>query len=78
MMSRMQVDKGALKFILRGSNVMCPGLTSEGGAMDDVERGAVVVGSPLCASNVNSQQIFVDGRENACAVGVTTMSTSEM
>ncbi|CDR94217.1 cell cycle regulator protein, putative [Babesia bigemina] len=64
MMPRMQVDKGALKFILRGSNVMCPGLTSEGGAMDDVERGEVV--------------IVVDGRPHACAVGITTMSTKEI
>ncbi|GIX63215.1 cell cycle regulator protein [Babesia caballi] len=64
MMRKMQVDKGALKFILRGSNVMCPGLTSAGGAMDDVDRGEVV--------------ILVDGREHACAVGVTTMSTNEM
>ncbi|ORM40518.1 Malignant T-cell-amplified sequence 1 -like protein [Babesia sp. Xinjiang] len=65
MMPKMQIDKGALKFILRGSNVMCPGLTSEGGYMDDVDRGEVV-------------QIVVDGREHACAVGVTTMSTAEI
>ncbi|GBE60619.1 cell cycle regulator, putative [Babesia ovata] len=50
MMPKMQVDKGALKFILRGSNVMCPGLTSEGGAMDDVNRGEVVVGLTWRAS----------------------------
>lgn len=65
MLPTMQVDKGALKFILRGSNVMCPGLTSEGGAMDEVESGVVV-------------KILVDGREHACAVGVTTMSTAEI
>ncbi|EDO06456.1 hypothetical protein BBOV_II005020 [Babesia bovis T2Bo] len=65
MMPTMQVDKGALKFILRGSNIMCPGLTSPGGRMDDVDKGQVV-------------QITVDGREHACAVGVTTMSTAEI
>ena len=25
-----QVDKGAIKFILSGANIMCPGLTSPG------------------------------------------------
>lgn len=65
MLPTMQVDKGALKFILRGSNIMCPGLTSAGGRMDDVDVGTVV-------------KILVDGREHACAVGVTTMSTTEI
>lgn len=31
----MQCDKGAIKFILSGANVMCPGLTSKGGIIDD-------------------------------------------
>uniref|UniRef100_A0A8B9XAT7 Pre-PUA domain-containing protein n=1 Tax=Bos mutus grunniens TaxID=30521 RepID=A0A8B9XAT7_BOSMU len=28
---RQQVDKGAIKFVLSGANIMCPGLTSPGG-----------------------------------------------
>jgi PUA domain protein len=36
MMPHMQCDKGAIKHIMSGSNVMCPGLTSPGGKMDDV------------------------------------------
>ena len=31
MMKRMQADKGAIKFILGGANIMCPGFTSAGG-----------------------------------------------
>jgi malignant T-cell-amplified sequence len=33
MMSRMQVDKGAIRFVLSGANVMCPGFTSPGGSL---------------------------------------------
>ena len=39
----MQVDKGAIKFILSGANVMCPGLTSPGARMTDVQPETVVV-----------------------------------
>ena len=34
MMKKMQCDKGAIKFVLGGANVMCPGLTSAGGKID--------------------------------------------
>merc|ERR1719159_724862 len=65
MMPKMQVDKGGIKFVLRGANIMCPGLTSPGGRMEDVEAGAAV-------------QITAEERDFACAVGVTTMSTGEI
>mmetsp|Transcript_24766 Transcript_24766/g.57184 ORF Transcript_24766/g.57184 Transcript_24766/m.57184 type:complete len:181 (-) Transcript_24766:75-617(-) len=65
LMPKMQVDKGAIKFVLRGASIMCPGLTSKGGAMEDVEEGAPV-------------QITAEGTIHACAIGVTTMSTEEI
>jgi PUA domain protein len=34
-MKKLQVDRGAIKFVLSGANIMCPGLTSPGGALDD-------------------------------------------
>ena len=34
-MKKFQVDRGAIKFVLSGANIMCPGLTSPGGLMDD-------------------------------------------
>lgn len=43
MMPKMQVDRGAVKFVLRGSNVMCQGLTSPGGRMEEVPANTVVV-----------------------------------
>ncbi|OEH76860.1 PUA domain- cell cycle regulator [Cyclospora cayetanensis] len=65
MMPKMQVDRGAVKFVLRGSNVMCQGLTSPGGRMQVVPANAVV-------------QIAVEGKQHSCAIGVTTISTEEM
>lgn len=43
-MKKLQVDRGAIKFVLAGANIMCPGLTSLGGALDeDVEAETPVV-----------------------------------
>ena len=37
-----QVDKGAIRFILSGANIMCPGLTSPGANMIDAEANEIV------------------------------------
>ena len=43
-MKRFQVDRGAIKFVLSGANIMCPGLTSPGGVLDqEVEAERPVV-----------------------------------
>ncbi|KYO02490.1 putative cell cycle regulator protein [Plasmodium gaboni] len=65
MMPQIQVDKGAIKHVLRGSNIMCPGVTSPGGKLDDVEANTVV-------------QIRAEDKEFPCAVGITTMSSKEI
>ena len=65
MMPHMQCDKGAIKHILSGSHIMAPGLTSPGGKMDDVPRGAVVA-------------ITAEGKEHAMGIGMTTMDTQEI
>eukprot|EP00928_Gymnodinium_smaydae_P074685 TRINITY_DN57710_c0_g1_i1.p1 TRINITY_DN57710_c0_g1~~TRINITY_DN57710_c0_g1_i1.p1 ORF type:complete len:270 (-),score=76.76 TRINITY_DN57710_c0_g1_i1:50-811(-) len=65
MMPIVRVDKGAIKFVLRGAAIMCPGLTSPGGRMEDCEEGACV-------------QVTAEGTEHACAVGVLTMSTDDI
>ncbi|CAE8603081.1 unnamed protein product, partial [Polarella glacialis] len=65
-MPMMRVDKGAIKFLLRGATMMCPGLTSAGGRMeDDLPEGTPV-------------QVLAEGTENACAVGILSMSTSDI
>ena len=38
-----QVDKGAIKFILSGANIMCPGLTSPGANLIDAEKDTIIV-----------------------------------
>lgn len=60
-----QVDKGAIRFVLSGANIMCPGLTSPGGKMDDVDVGSLVA-------------IHAEGKTHAIAIGITTMSTQEI
>lgn len=63
---KLQVDRGAIKFVLSGANIMCPGLTSKGARMDiDLPEGAVV-------------SIMAEGKENALAVGLLKMSTEDM
>eukprot|EP00118_Oscarella_pearsei_P003998 m.16589 g.16589 ORF g.16589 m.16589 type:complete len:118 (+) comp27026_c0_seq4:365-718(+) len=65
MLPHLQVDKGAIRFILSGANIMCPGLTSPGAKMDDVEANKVVA-------------IMAEGKDHACAVGLTKLSTEEI
>ena len=66
MMPKMQVDQGAIKFVLRGANVMAPGLTSAGGA---VEKG-IQKGAPV--------QITAEGCNHACAIGLMSMTSEEL
>ncbi len=59
------VDRGAIKFVLSGANIMCPGLTHPKAKMTRVEKGQLVA-------------IMAEGKEVALAVGVTAMSTQEI
>lgn len=61
----LQVDKGAIKFILSGANIMCPGLTSPGAKLLDVPKDTVVA-------------IMAEGKEHALCIGLTKMSTEEI
>ncbi|KAF7994997.1 hypothetical protein HCN44_004469 [Aphidius gifuensis] len=60
-----QVDKGAIRFVLSGANIMCPGLTSPGAKMSPVEKGTVVA-------------VMAEGKQHALAVGLTTLSTDDI
>lgn len=60
-----QVDKGAIRFVLSGANIMCPGLTSPGGKMVDCGKDQVVA-------------IMAEGKQHALAIGITKMTTDEM
>ena len=65
-MKRMQVDKGAIPFILGGANIMAPGFTSPGGDMPF----DLVEGDPVA--------IYAEGKENALAIGYMKMTTDAM
>lgn len=60
-----QVDKGAIRFVLSGANIMCPGLTSPGAKMSAVDKGTVVA-------------IMAEGKQHAIAIGFTSLSTEDM
>lgn len=61
----LQVDRGAIRFVLSGANIMCPGLTSKGAFMNPVDKNVVVA-------------IMAEGKENCLAIGLTTLSTEDM
>ena len=61
MMPHMQVDKGAIKFILSGANIMCPGLTSPGARMTKVETDTPVVSFAYSSLSAGPTVIFCLG-----------------
>ncbi|KAF7286512.1 malignant T-cell-amplified sequence 1 homolog [Rhynchophorus ferrugineus] len=60
-----QVDKGAIRFVLSGANIMCPGLTSPGAQMTEVQKDTIVA-------------IMAEGKDHALAIGKTTLSTEDI
>lgn len=67
-MPAVTVDRGAIKFILGGANIMCPGLTSKGAILPEgpgFEKGNVVA-------------VYAEGKEHALAIGRLTMSTDDI
>ncbi|KAL3783683.1 hypothetical protein HJC23_000092 [Cyclotella cryptica] len=67
-----RVDKGAIPFLLGGANVMCPGLTNEGGEMpaDSDEKPGLEKGDGVV--------IYAEGKEFPLAVGFMTMSSKDV
>ncbi|MES1908785.1 MAG: hypothetical protein MHM6MM_001657 [Cercozoa sp. M6MM] len=68
LLPRFQVDQGAIRFLLNGSDVKCPGLTSPGAEMpedDEVEVGDIVA-------------VYAEGKEHALAVGVLVKSIANI
>ena len=45
MMPKLRVDTGAIKFVLSGANIMCPGLTSKGATMHNEVSPSATSGS---------------------------------
>ncbi|KAJ3254813.1 hypothetical protein HK103_006803 [Boothiomyces macroporosus] len=63
---KIQVDRGAIKFVLKGADIMCPGVTSKGGNMPDgLEKDQLVC-------------VMAEGKQHALAVGLLSMSSQEI
>lgn len=63
---KIQADKGTIKPILSGANLMCPGLTSKGACYpDNIEAEKMV-------------SVMIEGKEHAIAVGLTKLSSSDI
>ncbi|KIY51026.1 hypothetical protein FISHEDRAFT_71320 [Fistulina hepatica ATCC 64428] len=63
------IDRGAIRFLLAGAHMMCPGMTSKGGYLPPDEE-AIPAGTVVA--------IFAEGKEHAVGVGTTKMSTADM
>ena len=66
------VDKGAIPFVLGGANIMCPGLTNEGGELppDEEEEPGLDKGDGVV--------IYAEGKEFPLAVGFMIMSSKDI
>jgi len=60
-----RVDAGAIKFVMAGAHIMCPGLTHPDASMDEVEADTPVA-------------IYAHGKEMAMAIGITQMSSADI
>jgi malignant T-cell-amplified sequence len=66
---KVQVDRGAIRFLLAGAHMMCPGLTSAGGYLPPADA-TLPAGTPVA--------IHAEGKEHAVGVGITKLDTEEM
>lgn len=59
------MDKGAIRFVLNGSHIMCPGLTSPGAKLlDECARDTLVA-------------VMAEGKQHAMAIGRMKVSEVE-
>lgn len=64
LLAKVQVDKGAIRFILSGANVMCPGLTSPGARMDTpLPADTIVVCLFICGCDVQLYSLATTGSD---------------
>lgn len=69
LLPRVQVDRGAIRFLLSGAHMMCPGFTSKGGSL------------PPSSSSLPAETpvvIHAEGKEHALGVGILKLSTEEI
>ena len=64
-----RIDRGAIRFLLAGAPMMCPGLTSAGGHLPPADA-ALPAETPVA--------IHAEGKEHAVGIGLTKLGTEEM
>jgi malignant T-cell-amplified sequence len=64
-----RIDRGAIRFLLGGAHMMCPGLTSAGGSLPPADA-ALPAGTPVAFD--------AEGKESAVGIGLTKLGTEEM
>ena len=69
MLPPVRVDRGAIRFLLSGVNMMCPGFTSAGGYLPPADQ-ELATNTPVA--------IFAEGKEHPAAVGVMKLSSEEI
>ncbi|BGP42391.1 translation machinery-associated protein 20 [Rhodotorula kratochvilovae] len=69
MLPRVGVDRGAIKFVLSGANIMCPGMTSATGYLPPSSEN-IPKGTPVA--------VYAYGKEHPLAIGLTSMSTDDI
>lgn len=88
---RVRTDRGAIKFVVGGANVMCPGLTSPGAQMPDGPLNTEEENEALAADGAEDIQkggedwgegtivtIYAEGKEHAMATGILAMSVKDI
>ena len=60
MMNRLRVDTGAIKFVLSGANIMCPGLTSPGATIHTEVPSLTQPVESCCAHSSATTQTMAD------------------
>lgn len=63
------VDRGAIRFLLQGAHMMCPGMTSKGGYLPPAEL-ELLAGTPVA--------LHAEGKEHAVGIGILKLSTEEI
>lgn len=68
-MPQIQVDRGAIKFLLSGANIMAPGLLTAGGRLPPDEE-ALPAGTAVA--------VMAQDKESALSIGVLKEGTQEI
>jgi len=70
MLPRLRVDKGAIRFVMSGANIMCPGVTHANVIENTKSLGSLPVGSPV--------GIYAEGKVYPLAIGQLKMSLDDI